>query len=160
MVIAVYREAQSTKVTEAVTGAAALLGTDRAGRLTATAAGSRAVWPEEVTSLAFWIPNTTVHRIKQTIQWLQNCRGCWKPWMIILVYSAMPLKVEWVIHQGPTTIYWHINWQTIASSLLDARCWHFWWTPRLPSTHRHILVQLTGCPGDTRTHIRELVCVM
>lgn len=53
MVIAVYREAQSTKVTEAVTGAAALLGTDRAGRLTATAAGSRTVWPEEVTSLAF-----------------------------------------------------------------------------------------------------------
>lgn len=54
MAIAAYREAHSTEVAEAVPGAAAMLGTDSTGRLTATAAGSRAVWPpEEVTSLAF-----------------------------------------------------------------------------------------------------------
>lgn len=54
MVIAVYREAHHTEVTEAVAGAAVMLGTDSAGTLTATAAGSRDVWPpEEVTGLAF-----------------------------------------------------------------------------------------------------------
>lgn len=41
-------------MTEAVPGAVAMLEADSAGRLTATAAGSRAVWPsEEVTDLAF-----------------------------------------------------------------------------------------------------------
>lgn len=101
----------------------------------------------------FEYPTPTRTKSSMLFTYCKNCRGCWKlKRVIILVYLARPLNwKEWHIKGSPQLIDTLID-KSFASGLLGARCCQSLWTPWLPASHWHnILLQLTGCPGETST---------